>query len=264
MARAYPALREKINKEKKMKRSEKMTTMLTALVVVGLGLALPAQGELVLIDLSSDDTYRGASVVNPDVNGNYWNSVGYGYIPGLLDAGGNPTSLAYAPDGVGGTDFYNGPSGDTEDPAASVYNAAALGDLGVDEAVYDYFVNGAFQIQGLDNTKTYNLTIYGSHKYDTPGIATYEIHNDSNYTNVVASTTLETNDEPINGQEWMHNQDRVTTITGVAPQAFDILYLKYDGHINAMSIEAIPEPATIGLVGVFGAAMFVLRKKTRI
>jgi hypothetical protein len=249
-------LRKRKTKEKEMKQSKKMITMLTALVVVGL--AHTALAEMVLLDLGNDGSNNGATVANPDANGNYWNSGGYGYVGGLLDIGGNPTTLAYAPDDIGGTDNYNG-------PAFSSDPVVALGDLGGSiNALNDYFVDGKFQIQGLDNTKTYNLTIYGSHKYDTPGIATYEIHNDSNYTNVVASTTLETNDEPINGQEWMHNQDRVTTITGVAPQAFDILYLKYDGHINAMSIEAIPEPATIGLVGVFGAAMFVLRKKTRI
>ena len=232
--------------------------MMASLLIAGL--AEKAGGEPILLDLGNDSTYRGASVTSPDGNGNYWNSVGYGYVSGLLDVTGSATSLAYAPDGVGGTDYYNGPSGGTQDPAATVYNAAALGSLGVNEAVYDFFNNGAFQIQGLDNTKTYNLTIYGSHKYDTPGISNYEIHTDAGYSNVVASATLAHNNDSINTFEWQHNEDRVATINGIAPQASDILYVKYDGYINAMSIEVIPEPATLGLIGFFGFGLLTVRR----
>ena len=239
-----------------------MKIVLAAMVVVGMGLAMPAQGEVILIDLGNDGSYRGASVTSPDSNGNSWNSVGWAYVPGLVDTAGNPTSVAYGPDG-GGTDFYNGPSGDIQDPAATVYNAAALGDLGVNEAVYDYFVDGACQIQGLDPSKTYNLTIFGSHKYDLPGVATYEVHTDATYSSVVASTTLATNDESISGYEWLHNEDRLATINGVAPQTSNIIYFKYTGYVNALSIEAVPEPATFGLLSIAGAGLFVMRRLRR-
>ena len=244
-----------------------MKIVLAAMVVVGMGLAMPVQGETILIDLGNDGTWRGASVVNPDVNGNYWNSVGYGYVPGLVDTAGNATSVAYAPDGIGGTDSYNGPAGDTAAHPATIgntlINAAALGDLGVIEAAYDFFDNGAFQIQGLDNTKTYNLTIFGSHKYDIPGISTYEIHTDNTYSSVVASTTLAHNDDSINDWEWEHNQDRVATITGVAPQTSDILYFKYTGFVNSIKLEAIPEPATLGWLSIAGAGLFFARRMRR-
>ena len=241
--------------------------VLAAVTAAGIGLSLPAQGDVLLLDMGNDGTYRGASVTSPDGNGNYWNSVGYAYLPGLVDTDGNATSVAYAPDGIGGTDSYNGPAGDTAAHPATigntVINAAALGNLGVIEAAYDFFVNGAFQIQGLDPSKTYNLKIYGSHKYDLPGVSTYEIHTDATYSSVVASTTLAHNDERITGFEWEHNQDRVATITGVAPQASNILYFKYDGYVNAIELEAIPEPATLGLLGIAGAGLYVMRRLRR-
>ena len=245
----------------------RIKAVLAAAVVVGIGLALPVQAQIVLLDLGDDVTYRGAAVTSPDSNGYNWNSVAYGYVPGLVDTAGNVTAMAYAPDGIGGTDSYNGPAGDTAAHPATIgnttINAAALGDLGVIEAAYDFFVNGAFQIQGLDPSKTYNLTIYGSHKYDVPGISTYEIHTDATYSSVVDSTTLAHNDESISGFEWEHNQDRVATITGVAPQASDILYFKYSGYVNSLSIEAVPEPATLGLLSIAGAGLFVMRRLRR-
>jgi hypothetical protein len=243
-----------------------MKIAMALLVIAGMGLT--AQGEIILLDMGSDSVFRSVSVTSPDVNGNYWNSAGYGYQPGLVDIAGNPTSVAYAPDGIGGTDSYNGPAGDTSAHPATIgnctFNPVALGNLGVTNAVYDYFVNGAFQIQGLDPSKTYNLTIFGSHKFDTPGLSTYEIHTDATYSSVVASTTLANNNEPITpGLFWQHNQDRVATITGVAPQAFNILYFKYSGYVNAIELEAIPEPGTIGLLGIAGAGLLAVRRLRR-
>jgi hypothetical protein len=232
-------------------------------VLIAVGLSQAAMGETILLDLGSDGTYRGASVTSLDVNGNTWNSVGYGYIPDLLDIDGNVTAVDYAPDGIGGTDYYNGPSGATQDPTASVYDAVALGNLGVDEAVYDYFANGAFQIQGLDPSLTYDLTIYGSHKFDEPGISTYTAYTTNDYLTAVASTTLANNQHVENGWAWEHNQDEVATLS-VAPQANGIIYFGYEGYVNAIQIDAIPEPATIGLFGVFGAAMLVVRRNMRI
>jgi hypothetical protein len=244
-----------------------MKIVLAAVTAAGIGLALSAQAETVLLDLGNDGTWRAVSVTSPDVNGNHWNSVGHAYQPNLVDTAGNATSIAYAPVAPYGTDSYNGPAGDTSAHPATIgntlINAAALGNLGVIEAAYDFLDHGALEIQGLDNTKTYNLTIYGSHKYDVPGISTYEIHTDNSFSSVVASTTLAHNDETITGFEWEHNQDRVATIAGVAPQASDILYLKFDGYVNAIELEVIPEPGTLGLLGIAGAGMFIARRMRR-
>lgn len=101
-----------------------------------------AQADVILVDFGNNLSYRGTNTVSPDANGNFWNSVHSGaFYADLVDQNNNATSMDLGFDAATGTDYFNGPSGATEDPAATVYNAGALGNLGVNEAVYDYYVN---------------------------------------------------------------------------------------------------------------------------
>src|SRR5258706_11765590 len=135
-----------------------------------LGLTLPAQSQTWLLDFGGSGTYRSIDTPSPDSNGNYWNNINYAYIPSLVDITGASTPTAYGPDGGYGTDSYNGPAGDRSaglsTVANTVFNPGALGNLGQTNAVYDYFENIHFQLQGLDPTKQYKLTFFGSHKYN--------------------------------------------------------------------------------------------------
>jgi hypothetical protein len=233
---------------------------------------VPSKIETVLIDLGADNTFRSVSSPSPDANGNYWNSIGFGYVANMLDINGDPTTIDFGP-GAHGRDSYNGPAGatstDTGSPdyyvtklASADYDAFALGDLGIDEAIFDYITGtnggtkGRFQIQGLDPSKKYNLTFFGSHKFDTPGTTTYSVYTDSGFSNLVDSVTLAHNDEAINGQEFVHNKDRTATIAQIAPQAANILYVEFggpggaNGYLNAMKIEVIPDPVNL-LAGWF-------------
>jgi hypothetical protein len=205
----------------------------------------PPEETVILIDFGNDTSYRGASVNNPDGNDNNWNSVNHdngGFYPNLIEVSGTPTSIALDFTSVTGTDFYNGPSGTTEDPAACVYNAAALGDLGVDEAVYDYYVTPVFQLQGLDPSRTYDITFFGSHKYNPTGNDTtvYTVYTDSSLTTAVASTSL------LVGSGAAHNEDTVATLSGLSPQAGNILYVEAigasggNGYLNALKITVNP------------------------
>ena len=211
------------------------------LIVYGPARVVPAYGVTILIDFGNDSSYRGVDTPSPDGNGNYWNSIWSGaYYAGLTDIGGNPTSINLGFSSAGGTDYYNGPSGATQDPAAVDIDPVALGNLGVNEAVYDYYVSSSFEIQNLDPTKTYNLTFYGSHKFNSDPTTLYEVYTDNTYTTLVDSTSLYVHQA---GSPWLHNRDTVASLNGLSPQVGNILYIKFigsgedNGYLNCMRIE---------------------------
>ena len=199
----------------------------------------------VLIDLGNDLSYRGASVSNPDPNGNYWNSVwGGAFYPNLLDTSGVATSIDFGFTTIVGNDSYNGPAGVTPSngPQNSVYNAAALGNLGVDEAVYDYYVNSTFQLQSLDPGATYDLTFFGSHKYNNDDTTRYTIYTDATFSTAISSVDLFVGTGP------NHNQANTATLAGVSPQADGSFYVGFEGanggngYLNALQLAPASPP----------------------
>lgn len=240
------------------------------LAVLGLFAAGPAFGATILIDLGNAISWRGVDVPNPDANGHYWNSVWSGaYYPGLVDINGNVTSINFGFSSAGGTDSYNGPAGVTSNPptpaqiAATDIDAAALGNLGVKEAAMDYYVNSTFEIQGLDPAKKYNLTFFGSHKFSPDTTTVYSVYTDNTYTTLVASVTLDVQDAMY---PWLHNRDKVAVLTGLSPQMYNILYVKFagltgvEGYLNALQIEEVPEPTMMSLMLLGG---LLARKRSR-
>ncbi|MCX7005343.1 MAG: hypothetical protein NTV22_19020, partial [bacterium] len=78
-------------------------------------LLVPVAEAKVLIDFGNDLSYRCHSTANPDVNGNYWNSVWSGaYYSNMINADGTPGTMAFGFGTVGGVDSYNGPAGATD------------------------------------------------------------------------------------------------------------------------------------------------------
>jgi hypothetical protein len=201
--------------------------MVGALALV-LSLTRPAQGqEKWLIDLGDSSDYRSASVNNPDSMGHYWNSVGSeAYWPNLLDTTGTPSSLALGFDYVNGDDSYGGPAGTTFNPSNAVFNAAALGDLGVAAAVFDYYVNTGFEIQGLNPSTRYNLTFFGSHANSTDNTTVYALYTDNGYSNAVTSTSLNVQIPSNTGQ---CNTNQVAILNNVSPQPNGIMYIGFYG-----------------------------------
>jgi hypothetical protein len=227
-------------------------------------------GSIVLIDFGNNNTFRGASVSNPDPNGNHWNSVQTGvFYENLADTTNSPTTIDFGFSTAVGTDSYNGPAGDTSSgtPASHVPNTdidmLALGILGVKEAAFDYVTNAndaeplRFEIQQLDPSQKYNLTFFGSHKYSSDTVTRYSIYTDNSYATLVGSVDL------FVGSEGTHNRDQVAVLNNIAPQAANILYVQVDGatifsgYLNSLAIEAVPEPGAAllfvgGLGWVFG------------
>lgn len=193
--------------------------------------------QIVLIDFGNNSSYRGVSVLNPDNHGHYWNSVWSGTSYGnLVDLGGMPTAVNLVFDSAPGTDYYNGPSGPTQDPNTVVINAAALGNLGVNNAVYDYYISSRFRLSGLDPAAFYTLTLYGSHKYNVDNVTRYSVCTDNSYSTVVASADL------LVGVNAAHNPDTVATLSGLSPQTASTLFVKFagtggnSGYLNAMQL----------------------------
>src|SRR3954468_20317574 len=145
-------------------------------MLIGVGLAVSAKAQTVLVDFGTNLSFRGASSPNPDPKGHFWNN----YFPGVFfsdfkDINNVPTTIDFGPDGTGvGTDSYNGPAGATDTPPTSSHvadtdiDAVALGNLGVKEAAFDYAASPGpdapgntaanltrFQIQGLDPATKY-------------------------------------------------------------------------------------------------------------
>ncbi len=206
----------------------------------------PPPSSIVLLDFGNNQSYRGASAPSPDIQGHFWNSVWDGAPNSpLTNAAGGVTTMGLVFHAAAGTDYYNGPSGATQNPSACVIDKAALGYLGINEAVYDYYVNSTFQVQGLDPTKVYSLTFFGSHKYSDSDYTIYFVCSDASYSKVVTSVALyvQSPSDPA-----AHNSNKVATISGISPQTNGIIYIKFHGtnsdsrvggYLNCMQIVEI-------------------------
>ena len=221
------------------------------------GTIVPNSLPAILVDFGNNNSFRGASVVNPDSNGNYWNSVwSGGYNPGLVDINNASTSLGLGFDFATGTDFYNGPAGAVQNPAAcsNVVNALKLNPSGallaINEAVYDYYVSAKFEIQGLATNRAYRLTFFGSHIFSTDDSTVYSICADTNYGAAVASASLNVQTP---GAAGLCNSNQVAVIGNLVPQTNGVLYVKFlgaggnAGYLNAMMIETalLPSPTNL-------------------
>lgn len=235
----------------------RLTKYAAVFAIAAFCLAIQDGAAKVLIDFGSDATYASASATSPDGNGNYWNSTTYGnYMANLVDTTNGITTIDLAIEKFNGVGSYNGPAGITDGSTPNlgwtnaVIDEAALGDLGIKEAAFDFYTSnnaetgdGRLQIQQLNPNQAYKLTFFSSHKYGTATQTMFTCYSDSNYTARVGTATL-THGDGGDG----HNSNTVAVISGVAGPSNpnNILYLKWEGvdvstegYINSMSIEAV-------------------------
>lgn len=106
-----------------------------------------ASAQVWLLDFGGSNSYRGASQVGLDANGNQWNSMPPTFYTANLRTTSGSSTAAYAPiSGSPGTDSFNGPLGAAvsnpltqAEVDAALIDAAALGLLGGSKAaVVDY------------------------------------------------------------------------------------------------------------------------------
>lgn len=225
-----------------------------AALAVSASLASSACAQTVLFDFGNDESFRGLSVNNPDANGNYWNSFRTGaFYQDLVDIGNNATTIDFGFSTGVATDSYNGPAGATDtatlltDVTFTDIEAVDLGLLGgANEAAFDYVAGPTgppsyvrFEVQQLDPAKTYDLTFFASRKFTTDYQTVFNVYSDNTYTTLVDSVTLAHRDE---FDPFLHNRDTVATISGLSPQASNILYVEFvgdqgnPGYLNAMQL----------------------------
>jgi hypothetical protein len=225
-----------------------------------------ASAQTILIDLGTDNTFRGASVVNPDANGNNWNSLdSFVFNTNLIDTAGNGTGVNLGFSRLPGTDSFNGPLTDANgfgDPSLPGLGAG-LGDLAVGEAAFDYFVNPRFDIFNLDASAQYEVTLYGGRKFGDGNTSNYLILSD----NSGSATTLASLDlAHANAGNFTANTDTVVSAI-VTPGGGGTLTIDVSGgadggagYLNAMSIRLIPAPGTVALLGLGGIAVVRRRR----
>ncbi len=240
--------------------------------LIGLGSVSSATAQTVLFDFGNANSFRGVSVPNPDVNGNHWNSLQTGvFYQNLIDTSNNATTIDFGFSTGVGTDSFNGPAGVTSNPvtageiAATDIDSVALGDLGINEAAIDFVASDPgvpvrFEIQQLDPAKTYNLTFFGSHKFNADNTTIYTVYSDNTFSTVVDSTSL------LVGVNNDHNRDTVASLSGISPQAANILYVEFagstgnSGYLNALQLTAVPEPNSLFLMAI-AAGMALIRRR---
>ncbi len=224
-----------------------MAWMATIITVVITSFASIGYGDTILVDFGNNSSFRGVSVSSPDENGRYWNSVWSGaFYANMVNAANEATAVDFGFDTATGTDSFNGPAGATSIPPTSgeiantAFNAIALEELGATNAVFDFYINSNFQLQGLEPSLTYTLTFFGSHKFSTDSATKYALYTDNSYATEVASVNLNVQNP---GNTSLHNQDSVAVLSNVSPQPDGKFYVKFrgasgnNGYLNAMMIE---------------------------
>ena len=244
-----------------------MTTIRSTVLVAAIGsLAGSASGQLILIDVGTDDTFRGFSVPGPDANGNSWNSLSsFIFNTNLVDSTGAGTGINLGFSRLDGPDSFTGPLTDANgfgDPSLPGLGAG-LGALGVGEAAVDYFVNPRFDVFNLDPSLQYEVTLYGGRKFGDGNTTNFTILSD----NSGSATTLASLDlDHANAGNFLANTDSVVSAI-VTPGGGGTLTIDVTGgadggagYLNALSIRVIPAPASAALLGLGGLAIVRRRR----
>jgi len=216
----------------------------------------------VLLDIGRSNVdggwYAGATPASPDANGNYWNTLDIGkYAGSMVDKTGTATSIGAGFININSPVFttYNGPAGDTTSVGGKtladvVINSAALGDLGVKEAAFDYVhgTNIRMSIGGLVAGKQYRFNFFSSRRYEGDPSTTISVYDDNTFD---SGTKLSegTVDNRSASQGGVYNADTLLTLDNLTPTGTS-LYINIVGSaggagaLNALSIQELDTPTT--------------------
>jgi hypothetical protein len=210
----------------------------------------------VLLDIGRSNAdggwYGGASPASPDANGNYWNTLDIGkYAGSMVDKTGTATSIGAGFIDINSPVFttYNGPAG-AGTLADVTINSAALGDLGVKEAAFDYVhgTNIRISINGLTAGQSYDFSFFSSRRWEGDASTTFTIYGSNTFDSgsLLKSGTLANRNST---QGWVHNADTLLTLNNLTPTGTS-LYINIVGSaggagaLNALSIQELDTPTT--------------------
>jgi hypothetical protein len=210
----------------------------------------------VLLDIGRSNAdggwYGGASPASPDANGNYWNTLDIGkYAGSMIDKTGSATSIGAGFIDINNPIFttYNGPAGGGTVTDVTI-NSAALGDLGVKEAAFDYVhgTNIRMSIGGLVAGKQYRFNFFSSRRYEGDPSTTISVYSDNTF-DAGAKLNEGTIANRSSTQGVVHNADTLLTLDNLTPTGTS-LFINIVGSaggagaLNALSIQELNIPAT--------------------
>jgi hypothetical protein len=146
-----------------------------------------------------------------------------------------------------------------------------LGDLAVASATDDYFFTTGtqfllFTLGGLDGSKSYSLELFGTRDTSSTRETLYTVTD----LNGTSTATLQTSGTGAGSLGGTGNDDEISTFAGLIPNASNQITLRFEsnnetfGYLGAMSITAVPEPATYALwAGALTLGLIVLRRRNR-
>jgi hypothetical protein len=236
---------------------KKTLHLLTSLMAIG----SLVSAQTVLIDFG--DTIAAATTAN----GNTWNAmIAPSFITNLTDTTGSATTWD-----LGTISGSFGENGGVSGGGLASPSILLLGNLANADATNDYFFtadtsnDSVLRFSGLDDTKTYNLSFFGTR--DTTGTreTVYTILDGSPLSSGIVQTS-----GTGAGSSGTGNDNTVITLSNISTNGSGQIEFSFGvesggfGYLGAMSITQVPEPSTFILVGLAGITGLVfLRRRAK-
>ena len=217
---------------------------------VVLGLSFVAQANLVnsvLIDFGGTLTYS-----NQQPAGIYWNNIGGNETNRNLTATNNTASgIGIVVSGANGINSWN----------SGVTISTNLGKFAYDSVIADGLYNTAgvtatVTLTNLNSSYTYNLILYGARQ------------GSERYTYYTIGSTTKTQQTGSATAGWIPTN--TTSFLSLTPDANGKITMTFTGkdalnantfsYLNALEIQVVPEPATIGMLGLGAISVLIVRR----
>jgi hypothetical protein len=237
----------------------KQMLKLTSVALLSASAVSLSSAQTVLIDFG--DTIATATTANGDT----WNAmVAPSYISNLNDTTGTATTWA-----LGTITGQFGENGGAGGGGLASPSTSLLGNLANADATDDYFYtadtvnDSVLRFNGLDDTKTYTLSFFGTRDTASTRETVYSILSGSPLSSAIVQTS-----GTGAGSSGTGNDNTVITFSNIATNGSGQIEFSFGvesggfGYLGAMSITQVPEPGTYALfAGLLALASIVVRRR---